>query len=303
MFVGHAAVAFALAAGGAAAVGTARDRAVWFGIVAALFAMVPDVDMVYAVVGLGSGDDLFSVADSFWAASTVVHRGATHSVLVGFVVAGCVTALHRHPVGSLVGLGAVIGVTTLVAGGVAGGIMFLFVGGALLVAMLGYRLGFSGRVLGGAAAVGLVTHPFGDLLTGTPPPILFPVEVVLVPHRFAPFADPTLNLLLAFGVEMAAIWAAVIVGGRLLNRGVMTAIDRRALAGVGYGIAVVVVTPPTMGTSYQFVFSVLALGVVGVAPMQRRWRMPDAWTAVVTGLATVCVGAIAYTVTYLIVGG
>lgn len=280
-----------------------RQRAFGVGVLAALFATVPDVDMIYAVQGLTVGGGPFAVADSFWAASTLVHRGATHSLVVGGFAALCVAVLSRHPLAAAVGLGGLIPVTTVAAGWVAGVMMALFVGLTLVVAMMGYRFGFPARVVGGTAALGLLTHPFGDLLTGTPPPLLFPIETVVVHGRVMPFADPTLNLLSAFGVELAVIWAAVVVFGHLVDRSVWAAIDQRALVGVVYGGAAVVVAPPTMDVSYHFVFSVLALGIVGVAPTDRQWRVPATWTVLVTGLATISIGATAYAATYLFLAG
>nr|WP_225308116.1 metal-dependent hydrolase [Haloarcula sp. CBA1131] len=83
MFVGHALFAFAL--GGLAAwwLGLSRERAVQLGVIAGLFAAVPDVDIVYAPFGLlvGAAENL--TADGFWETANVVHRGPTHSLLLG----------------------------------------------------------------------------------------------------------------------------------------------------------------------------------------------------------------------------
>nr|NIX19235.1 hypothetical protein [Actinomycetota bacterium] len=82
MFVGHAFVAFALAASLADRAGLARYRALQFGVVAGAFALVPDVDILYAVAGMVLADPagVWSAAAAFWDSSQTVHRAMTHSI-------------------------------------------------------------------------------------------------------------------------------------------------------------------------------------------------------------------------------
>ena len=86
MFVGHGLVAFAGAAGVAALVGYRRERALAFGLCAGAFALAPDVDMIYAPVGLADAAlDGESVIAGFWGHGNLVHRAVTHSLIVGAV--------------------------------------------------------------------------------------------------------------------------------------------------------------------------------------------------------------------------
>ena len=88
MMVGHALLAFALAAL-VASRRWPRRRALTFGVVAGAFAVVPDVDMSYALVGLAQAGlgGVWEMTAAFWGTSTLVHRAVTHSLVVGAVAA------------------------------------------------------------------------------------------------------------------------------------------------------------------------------------------------------------------------
>jgi len=78
MFVGHFLAAFVLAASVAAWRGWPEERALAVGVVAGSFATLPDIDMLYAVVGLvGSLEGTFVTSDAFWDVANEIHRGAT----------------------------------------------------------------------------------------------------------------------------------------------------------------------------------------------------------------------------------
>lgn len=302
MFVGHAALAFAIVALAARRVGVSRDRAVALGVAGALFATLPDVDMVYALTGLlhGPAGEPMALAHSFWAASTAVHRTITHSLVlavpaaVAFALAG--RSARQSALAGLLGAGIVavaVGVTGPLAGFVAA--TYVVVGIAIGVGTARYGLGRA-PVLA-AAAVGLLSHPFGDVFTGTPPAFLYPLPVTLLHSRIALSSDPTLQLLGAFAVELAAIWVGLLAFAYLREVYLRAHLRPRAVAGVAYAAAVLALPPPTLDLSYPFVFSVLGVGVVGVVPLRRR--LPSPTTAVVTGLAGVTLAGTAYAVAYL----
>jgi hypothetical protein len=313
VFVGHALLAFAIAAGLACLDGWERRRALALGAVAGLFATVPDVDMAYALVGFGravTGDPagVFAVTERFWAASTATHRGVTHSLVVAVPAAAAFARRGRLGVGLLA---ALVAGTAALAGPLAAAMAALFCLGGLAVGRLGAAFGLARASVFGAALLGLLSHPFGDLFTGAPPAMLWPLAWTPVGARVAPFADPTLNLLLAFGVELLALWAglAVLVGLSAVSLGGL--IDARAGVGAAYAGAAFVLAPPTMDVSYHFVLSVLAAGLVGAVPVPARVRNRGTWagpsghgplSAAATGLAAITVAVLAYTVAYLIVG-
>jgi len=308
MMVGHGALAFAIAAGAAVRLGVPRERALVFGLAAAGFAVVPDVDMGYAVVGIA--DILANGAafpEAFWAAGNVVHRGLTHSLVVGGVAA------------TLFGLAATRGPLRLVAvGGLATGValglsafgpleaavLAFFALAGVLVAVVARRSGLEPRAVLGAALVGLLSHPFGDLFTGTAPTLLAPFDVRLLPELVELSSDPTIHLLAAFGIELTAIWLAVVVALHLQGLRLREHVHRRAALGVGYVGMVFVVSPPTLAMSYEFVGSVLAVGLLGVVndlPIPTIPPVESRLTVGVTGLAAVTVAWLAYAAGYLVV--
>ncbi|MFW5948974.1 MAG: metal-dependent hydrolase [Halolamina sp.] len=313
MFVGHALLAFALVGGGAALLAN-RRIALRLGIVAAAFATVPDVDMVYALVGLlGASGGVMGTVESFWAASTAVHRTITHSLLVAPVAAALAAAWlsgRRDDAPALLAVatllgGGLVAVATLVSGALGGAVMTAFVVTAVTVAEGVDRYSaFGARATFAAALVGLFSHPFGDLATGEPPAFLYPLSAPLVTERVALSADPTLHLLGAFGVELAAIWAGLLVAMWLLERPIRQAIDFRAVAGTGYALAALAIPAPTLDFSYPFVFSVLSVGMVGVAPRVRfphvQFERPDAVGAALTGLTAVTLAGAAYAAAYVL---
>jgi membrane-bound metal-dependent hydrolase YbcI (DUF457 family) len=309
MMVGHAALAFALAAGAAAALGVERERALLFGVAAGAFGLVPDVDIGYAVVGLfaDGGFDPSELPDVFWETGNLVHRGLTHSFLVGGVAAllfGLVTDRRGRPV-AVVGLAVLVVVTAGRLGGLEAGVMAGFLLAGAVVAAGGRRLGLTPQGVTVAAFVGLASHPFGDVFTGTSPTLLFPFGAGLLPERVLLSGDPTLHLLGAFALEVATVWLAVVVYARLRDRSLRALLRPRAALGTGYAGAVVLLPLPTLAASYQFVFGALALGgTVALAGLpaadlnseRARERV------LVTGLATVTVAWLAYLLAYLAVG-
>ncbi|MBX0285204.1 metal-dependent hydrolase [Haloarcula salinisoli] len=301
MFIGHALLAFALAVVAAERFAVPRERALRYGILAGLFAAVPDVDVVYAPIGLLVRSAQTVGPDVFWETANVIHRGPTHSLVMGAVLALAiycwVVATRPARALSLSLAVLMVAVGSLVSGAVGGAVVLVYTVTGFVVAAIANRKGVSPRPLLGAALVGLLSHPFGDLFTGSPPPFLYPFDVVLVAERVALHPDPTGQLLAAFAVELAAIWLAVLAYARLTDRELPSLVSPRASLGAGYAVTALLLPAPTMEQSAHFVFSVLAVGVVG-APVRPFRREFDRLRMAVTGLAAVTVGAIAYAIAY-----
>lgn len=293
MFVGHALLAFALTATVARVSGWSPERALSVGVVAGVFAAIPDVDMAYALLGVaGVGfADALTLARAFWATGNVVHRAVTHSLVLAVPVALSVVlwvagrrrvqsaALRGRllAVGALLLSGGVVLVTGAESGPLGAAVTVLFCGLAVLVAeQVAGRTDLSPTSVGLAAAVGLLSHPFGDLFTGQPPAMFYPLDTALFTGRVALHTDPTLHLLSAFGVELATVWAALAVWGRLRGVSLRRVASPWAGVGTGYALVIFLLPPPTLSVSYHFVFSVLAVGAVGLAPLlSRRSRLFD----------------------------
>lgn len=309
MFVGHGLVAFALVAAGAHAAGWSRDRAVLVGVFAGAFGLSPDVDMLYAPMGVVGASGPVEAAEGFWRAGNQVHRAVTHSLLVGVVVATAAAAWARGgSTGRTVALVAICGVAVaagLVSGPLGAAVGVAFGATALVLADLGRRQGFGPRPVGAAAALGVLAHPFGDLLTGTPPSLLYPLDWTLVAARLEPFADPTLNLLAPLYLELATAWLALVVYLWIDGHRVGDHLAGRASVGVGYAGTAFLLPAPTLDVSYHFVFGLLALGAALAAPLPLlEVRSLDALRghplqAVVTGLTAVTLATLAYTLVYL----
>lgn len=309
--VGHAMVAFALAAVAANYRGWPRERTLAFGVLAGAFAMVPDVDMLYAVAGLATVDTVgvWEMTNAFWGSSTLIHRAVTHSLVVGAVaaVAFAWSVAGRTRPAAVALLAGLVVVAWTESGALGAAVMVAFLLAGVGVAFVAAdRAGFGPRALAAAALVGVLSHPFGDLFTGTPPHFLYPLDVRLFHERVALLGDPTLNLLAVFALELCTIWLAGAVYLRLTDQRLLRHVDARAAVGVAYAIAAVVMPAPTLQVSYHFVFTVLAVAIIGVVPhllpsrsvLAADWH--DALTWALTGLGAVSIATLAYTATYLL---
>ncbi|QLG47744.1 metal-dependent hydrolase [Natrinema halophilum] len=270
MFIGHALIAFAVAALVADWRGWDRRPALIAGGVAGAFAAIPDIDVAYALVGLANAaNGSVGAPRAFWDASRAVHRSVTHSLVVGAVAAPAfgllaVNGSSYHRLARLAGsalLVALVAIAFVFGGPLAAVVTGLFVVSGAFVATVSARwTSLSAPTVAVAAFWGLWSHPWGDLVTGSPPDLLFPFGSPVFGSRVVLHSDPTLHLLGAFAIELAAIWLAFVAICRLTDRSIVATINRRAAVGVAYGVAALAVTPPTLEVSYHFVYSILAVG-------------------------------------------
>lgn len=331
MFVGHALLAFAVATLVADWRGVRRERALAIGVVAGAFAAVPDVDVAYAVVGLldwvAAGGAIEPTA-AFWDASRGVHRSLTHSVVVAALATpafGLLAVRDRsaRTTAALAGgwFALLVAGAFVLEGALAAFVLASFAVAGAVVSRLAVRYStLSTRTITLAAAFGLLSHPWGDFVTGDAPAWTFPFPRPFLDARVPLHDDATLHLLGAFALELAVVWLAVLTYVRLTDAGVFAGIDRRASAGATYGVAALAVTPPTLEVSYHFVFSILAVGLVCGAiwtpssrpnpnPGESFARRPrvglpsEAWliNGVLTALSAVTVALLAYAVVYGVV--
>lgn len=301
MFVGHGLLAFAIVARASEHTGSTRARALTLGFVAALFATLPDLDVVYAPIGLLLRSVQTVGPDVFWETANVIHRGPTHSLVMGAVLALAVAlwaANGRKSTGlSLAILAGLVAVATVTSGIIGGLVVVVFTLGGLGVTVLAQRLALSPSEVLPVAAVGLLSHPFGDLFTGSPPPLLYPFDVVVVTERIVLHPDPTGHLLAAFAIELGCIWLAVWTYANMRGYALPELVHPRASLGMGYAVAAILLPAPTLERSAHFVVSVLALGVVG-APIRPFSKGVNWLETLVTGLAAVTVAALAYALAY-----
>lgn len=343
MYVGHALLGFVLGALVADRAGVRRSRVLAVGLLAAGFAVLPDVDAAhtaYAVIEAGPRT-LFPTPEHVWTAEAWrVHRALTHSLLVGAVASVGVGLLgaglarsgppgnrprgpgpldHRggRRTGARVAavaalavaaaaFGAVLAVGVATDGLAGAATAGLYVAGAVGLAWWAVRRGISARWVGASAAIGLLTHPFGDLFMGRPPAFLYPMSSTPPVPKLAVAADPTVNLVALFGVELALGWAAVWTVARHRGWRLRDAVEPRAVLALGFGGAALVIRPPTLQVAYHFAAGTIAAGfVLGVVPgVVRGRRSPGSRrgsyrAGLVTGLAAVTLAATAYLLAYL----
>ncbi|MGQ4555502.1 metal-dependent hydrolase [Halobellus sp. GM3] len=333
MFVGHALLAFALAVLFAEWRGWSTQRALTLGVATGAFAALPDVDVVYALFALDGGQFLNGGSvdpTAFWAAANSVHRSMTHSVIVALAagpafgllaVRGTRGRVNRALAGML--LAGLVAVAVAVSGPLGGVVMGAFVLAGAAIATLSRRwTDLSPRLVGIAAAAGLLTHPWGDLVTGQPPQLLYPFAAGVFDGRVVLHPDPTIHLLGAFALELATVWLAALAVVRVTDRSPGPLFDRTATLGAAYSVVPLVLVPPTLDVSYHFVFSILAVGAVcGAASWYRSasplaaFRTRPAWGAlsterlrpavgsgfpyVATGLEGITVALIGYALVYV----
>lgn len=335
MIVGHSMVAFAVVAGAGASRGWAPRRALVAGATAAAFAVVPDVDMAYGAVAvtLVEGATPLAALDAFWSATSRIHRFATHFLGTGLVAAVGSGAVAAGLADGRDGAGAarmVVGVAVLCGlvwamlaafGPLVALVVALYAATALAVTAVAVRhAGLDPPAVTAAAAFGLLSHPFGDMLTGQPPSMFYPLAPGFPAESVPLGPDPTLAFLAVFAVELATVWAALAVYRRLTGRPTRRDVDARALLGAPYAVAALVAVPHPLVTYYP-TFSLLGIAGLGVltvpaAGLHRsvpvvgrlqgpgsghgrdRWHLRDATTV----LVAVTLAVATYGACYLVVG-
>ena len=312
MFVGHAFLAFGLATLLARHVRTADGPsivtgrialryAVAVGLAAALFASLPDVDVVHAAFQVVSLPEDSTAFDHFWAATDDRHRTTTHSLVVAVLgsLGFGLWAIRRFA--GWLALSGLVLLAAMTEGFVGGLVMVLFVIAGVVVTTVADEIGLPARAIGGAALLGLFVHPFTDLLTGEPPAFFAPFDVVPIANRVELFADPTANLLLAFGTELAVIWFGVLVGVTALGIDPRRHVHVEAVLGIAYAPMALVLEGASVDHAVPFVATILPVGLVGAISRERPWTVPGALTAVLTGLTAITLALLAFTVTHVTV--
>ena len=319
MFVGHEFIAFAVGVTAARLAGKRGGTALTIGVLAGASAFLPDLDLVvgalsYASVLIGGTPASW---EGLWGVSNTIHRGVSHTVLggLGGAVVLTTTAVglrswrednRVHVLGAIAVGVAVVGTLLDIAVG-AGGVrealsMGLVLGGAVVLgtAAASKTTRTNGELFG-AAAIGFFTHPFGDIFLAAPPQFLYPLDIVLLADSVRLAPDPTLNLLAIALVELGTVWAGVLAYATVSETAIRRATDRRAVVGLGYPVLMAFVPTPTMVDAHWLGITLVPLAGIGLlarsapgAPTHER-----VFSKLVTGLATMTIGALVYGVVLL----
>lgn len=319
MLIGHAAAAFAIIGGLATVHSRTQSETLALAITAAVFATLPDIDVLYPLylIVVTDGLSLQVPATAFWTTINAFHRRVTHSFVIHAVIAaelGALAVLLAPPrsqaiqwrtitVGSAILSGATIG-SLVLRESITGAVMFsiLALTAAIIFLTIVRYTSVSPYILAVIAVVSLVSHPVGDLFTGTPPPLFYPLLPTVAPTRISLVADPTLNLLGVFLIEVALLGAAVIVYCQLTGQTVTRWRTPAFIAGFTAAVLSTMFPPPTLDAAYYFV-GVTGGTAVGAAvyrwwqrPTQRGTSLP---ASILTGTMTLIVAGIVYAVIYL----
>lgn len=302
MIVGHGFLAFSLAAILAYLLGIEKEKCLILGVFAGFFGVIPDVDIIFAwkeiLVIFSSG--LSGFVEGFWTASRTFHRGISHS-LVTLVLATAGFSIYFRFRNFLVGPALLVILTSygfLLGGFMSGLVISVFIlAGLLVTAKSRDYLDQKSFLL--ASATGLLTHPFGDIFTGTPPDFLFPLGFNILESRFILYPDPVINLLLIFFLELFLVAAGLSLV--LKFRGDPPELHPEVLLGLLYFPAQYILIDPTLSVSYHFVFSIIAFGTVITGSSYFLYRQELEKPQIALNLClTVFLAGLAYIAVYLI---
>lgn len=327
MFVGHEFLAFAVAGVVVRLAGRDARTALAAGFVAALCALLPDLDVAYGfatyLLAVGRGAPLSW--EAFWVVANGVHRVVTHPLPVGVAATCCfavgaavgrirdarvdapavpTAAIVAFAVAGVVAAGTVVPAVARAVGDASAVVAAVYLGTAFVAGVAVARRAVAPvGVLAVAAGVGFLSHPFGDVFMAAPPPLFSPFAPSPLTERIAFAPDQTLNLLGVLFVEAAAVWAGFLVYLRLTDRRLRDAFAGRSVVGVGYAPAAFLLPRPTMVDAHVLGFTVVPLAVV-VGATAAEWgtgtRTDRAVRGLATGLATLTVAAGAYLLVYLL---
>lgn len=336
MFVGHEFLAFAVVGWATHRVGYDGRTALHAGVIAAFAALLPDLDIVYALAtyAVAVAGEAPLGWEPFWGVANATHRVVTHTLPTGVVAAlacGAAVAVGRRAMSEAPSRprSGLVATFALAGAAVVGGVVLLsgfraavspvaaVVAGGFLVCVavagwvLATRSDFPATGVTAAAGVGFLSHPFGDVFLAVPPPLLSPFGPPVLTERVSLAADPTLHLLGALFVELAAVCVGLAVFSRLAGNEIgggrlRDAIDRRAGVGVAYAPAAVVLPRATIADAHVLGATIVPLAaLVGVwvaRVAHRRTGVASAaagYRGLVGGVATLAVAGASYTLTYL----
>jgi membrane-bound metal-dependent hydrolase YbcI (DUF457 family) len=267
MIAGHFFLAFSAVALFAYLRNYEPDKALKIGLMAGAFAVLPDVDMIYAFKELSQLTSGFhSFSDSFWSASTETHRGATHSLVTLFLTAAAMIGYYRYDSKLFAGLivAGSFSAVFFLEGIYMSFLISLFTASALLLTHFS-REKFEMKEFVGAMFFGLLSHPFGDVFTGTPPDFLYPLPIEVLQGKVVLLQDPSLNFLAVFGLELFLIWTGIAVYIYLAERSLMEEFSFLSVTGVLYGALSFFISDPSLSRPYTFVFSILVFSALVTA--------------------------------------
>lgn len=326
MIIGHAFLACVLAFFIAEYRGFSSQKTLWFGILAGGFAVLPDIDMLYPFVILTTPPfpPLVNALDVFWHSSTVVHRNITHSLVVSLFTALSFTwiaAGHRRHTNTdtqetahIAHLQAALAISFLTGlisyvyltnGIVSAGVLVMFsIGGIALTLFARIHLSFTPCLTAAAMLIGLLSHPFGDFFTGTPPALFYPFKLLNLSDPIAFSPNATLHFLVVFGLELLVVWLVIwrVHTGSFTD--IHVTFSWLAAFTIGYASVFWIIAPPTIHSAYYFTLPLATLGALTAIgyTLATDISFESIINATTNGFFVVTIGWVSYALTYLLLG-
>lgn len=306
MMLGHGLLAFSIVGVLAIWRGFESEKALALAVFAGLFAVIPDADMVLSLEAIlvlfASG--LNDFVGAFWGISYEFHRGLSHSLVTGVLASG-VLSLYFYRSKKYIALFS--GLVLVSFAYLVSGLLPAFVMGVFSILGLSFTY-FAGDFLElkefiAVSLFGLLSHPFGDVFTGSPPDFFYPLGFSIIDSRIVLAADPVLNLLAVFGLEVLMVWSAVIVFAELREFDVVSVIHPSVVLGLLYAPFYFFLSPPTLGDPYEFVYSILGIGLVNspiIGYLKDILSEEGLFSLAVNITSTVTLAYFSYTMVYLI---
>lgn len=137
--------------------------------------------------------------------------------------------------------------------------------------------------VGTSVFLGVLTHPFGDVVAGDPPMVFYPVSEAPLLDAFTPLTATNLDhTLLLLSLELALVWGSILLAAVLTDRSVHPGV------GLAYGTAAVVAAAVLQVSSLAYyelaVFVGGVIGVVALASLLLHGRYSPPVSAVASGV-------------------
>lgn len=301
MIIGHFFLAFALTAIIGKYLKLEDERTLKLGLLAAVLALTPDIDIVFAlkeIFALGSG--FYEFTDSFWTASEATHRGLTHSLIIlGATSSGLIT--YQRTGNKLFASLLLTGFTAAAAtqGILPAATIAIFI--ALCLALT-ERIGkeFSLKEYSLGLFTGLIIHPFGDVFTGTPPEFFYPLGLTLIESRIVLHSDPVINLLSILLIELSTAVLAIKKYSDIKELKIGDELSYIPLLGILFVFPGLFIREPTMSTSYQMVGGLVVFSAAAVFLDRLLEERNDSFALMINVTATSVICTISYLAYYLI---
>jgi membrane-bound metal-dependent hydrolase YbcI (DUF457 family) len=229
------------------------------GLAAGLFALIPDIDVLYAFTEIAEvTSGFYGFTDSFWDASQQTHRGFTHSLVTSLIAVSMFSINYLTEKKYLAGVFIFLmtGLSYFLEGTINASIVFVFIlTGFIITERIKQDISF--RDFAAVSAFGLLAHPFGDVITGIPPDFLYPLPLELINERIIIFWDPSLNFLAVFRLELFLIWSGILRYVLIKEKNLREELSIVSATGFIYGTSSFFLTSPSLSNSYRFVFSIV----------------------------------------------